>query len=164
MHVMSSCVRSLLKKEIGQVISQHVVNTSVGRFNLSSPSFLFSCLPVEWKSKWAQVVITVMNDFAALPFRPCNMFSDPIRHPAPPFPGPPLLPPLPSLFRWMWVGCSGLFVFGKEIPCLCGGGCPWVFFFNHIFFDLLLLLLPRVCWSVLKCVVYVVLCVCRASA
>lgn len=60
---------------------------------------------------------------------------------------PPLLP-----FRWMWAGCSGLFVFGKEIPCLCGGGCPWVFvFFNHILFDLLLPLLPPVCWSVHEC-------------
>lgn len=38
------------------------------------------------------------------------------------------------------VGCTGFFVFGKEIPCLCGGGCPWVFICNHIYFDLLLLL------------------------
>ncbi len=31
-----------LKKEIGRVISRRVVNTSVGKFNLCSPSFLFS--------------------------------------------------------------------------------------------------------------------------
>lgn len=37
----------------------------------------------------------------------------------------------PSLSHWKWAGCSGLFVFGKEIPCLCGAGCPWVFFLTR---------------------------------
>lgn len=41
-------------------------------FNLASPPFLFFPPPAEWKSKWAQVVITVMNDFA-VPFHPCNI-------------------------------------------------------------------------------------------
>lgn len=72
---------------------------------ISGSLSLFLFFP-EWKNKWAQVVITVMNDFA-LPFR--------------------LWSPPPS-----GLAAHGLFVFSKEIPCLSGGGCPWVFFFNHI--------------------------------
>lgn len=126
-------VMSAHLRDIRQVILQRV------GVLICSPSFS------EWKSKWAQVVIKVMNDFA-LPFHQRNMFSDP--HPPHLF----LSPFHPFTFCWMWVACSGLFVFGKEIPCLCGGGCPWVFvFFNHIFFDLLLPLLPPVCRSVCEC-------------
>lgn len=81
-----------------------------------------------------------MNDLA-LPFRLRSTFS------APPLPtlSVPEIPFHPSLFRWKWFGCSGLFVFGKEIPCLCGGGCPGVFIF--FFFPFLLFLFTLICSS-----------------
>lgn len=82
-----TALRELIKEPLECVLCVffyvNVLNTSVSKFNLSSPSFLFSSPPTEWKSKWAQVVITVMNDFV-LPFCRCNMFSEgPLTLPVP---------------------------------------------------------------------------------
>lgn len=81
-----------------------------------------------------------MNDYP-LPFRLCNML---------------VLIPFPFSDAHFYPPCSAgcelaaadLFVFGKEIPCLLGGGCPWEFF--HTFITTFSLICAS--FSTLKCV------------